>query len=192
MDIVVAVKQVAHPDEDFALLADPPRIDPDDLDRSLNEWDRFAIEAALQLREASGEGRVVVVTVGGEEAEEALRTALAQGADAALRIAAEDDLVRDPFTVARLLARAVAGEPPDLVLCGAQSSDGAHAATGVALAALLELPRVAVARRLALAPDGGLELDRELEGGLLETLAVALPALVTVQTGANEIGRAHV
>jgi electron transfer flavoprotein beta subunit len=84
--IVAAVKQVAVLDEEFELLEDRPGVDPDAIDWDLNEWDNFSVEEALQLRDAAGEGEVVVVSVGGDEAEEGLRACLAKGADRAVRI----------------------------------------------------------------------------------------------------------
>jgi electron transfer flavoprotein beta subunit len=185
--IVVPVKQVAVLDEEFELLEDRPRVDPDAIEWELNEWDDFSLEAALLLREAEGEGEIVVISVGDEEAEEGLRACLAKGADRALRI--WDDALEDAdaLAVARVLAAAVERESPDLVLCGVQSSDAVNSATGVALAAHLGLPRVAVVKALDYdASAGSATVERELEGGLIELLRVRLPALLTIQTGINE------
>ncbi len=187
MKIVVPVKQVAVLDEEFELLEDRPGVDPDAIEWELNEWDDFSLEAALQLREAEGEGEIVVISVGDEEAEEGLRACLAKGADRALRI--WDDALEDAdaLAVARVLAAAVERESPDLVLCGVQSSDAVNSATGVALAAHLGLPRVAVVKALDYdASAGSATVERELEGGLIELLRVRLPALLTIQTGINE------
>jgi electron transfer flavoprotein beta subunit len=187
MKIVVPVKQVAVLDEEFEMLEDRPGVDPDAIEWELNEWDDFSVEAALQLREAEAEGEVVAVSVGGDEAEEGLRACLAKGADRAQRIWDDSLEGADPLAVARVLAAAVERESPDLVLCGVQSSDGVHGATGVALAAHLGLPRVAVVK--ALDYDAGSRsatVERELEGGLVELLRIELPALLTIQTGINE------
>jgi electron transfer flavoprotein beta subunit len=185
MRIVVPVKQVAVVDEDFELVDGGARVDPDFLEWSLNEWDDFSLEAALQLAEAEEGSEVVVVTVGDDESTEGLLTCLAKGADRGIRIWEESLEGADALAVARVLAAAVAKESPDLVLCGVQSSDAVNSATGVALAAHLDLPRVAVAR--AISADGGsLTVERELEGGLIEVLRIELPALLTVQTGINE------
>jgi electron transfer flavoprotein beta subunit len=183
--IVVPVKEVAVLDEEFELLEDRPGVDPDAIEWDLNEWDNFSVEEALQLREDAGDGEVVVISVGGEEAEEGLRACLAKGADRAVRI--WDDALEgvDPLAVARVLAAAVERESPDLVLCGVQSSDGVHSATGVALAEHLGLPRVAVVKALE-HQAGTLSVERELEGGLVELLRLRLPALLTIQTGINE------
>jgi electron transfer flavoprotein beta subunit len=186
MRIVVPVKQVAVVDEDFELIDDGARVDPDFLEWSLNEWDDFSLEAALQLAEADGDSsEVVVVTVGDEESTEGLLTCLAKGADRAIRIWDDSLEGADALAVARVLAAAVGRESPDLVLCGVQSSDAVNSATGIGLAGHLDLPHVAVVR--AISADGGsLTVERELEGGLIEVVRVGLPALLTVQTGINE------
>ncbi len=187
MKIVVTVKQVALLDEEFELLEDRPGVDPDAIEWDLNEWDNFSVEEALQLREAAGEGEVVAISVGGEEAEEGLRACLAKGADRAVRIWDGALEGADPLAVARVLAAALERESPDLVLCGVQSSDGVHSATGVALAEHLGLARVAVVKALDYdAGAGAATVERELEGGLVELLRVRLPALLTIQTGINE------
>jgi electron transfer flavoprotein beta subunit len=181
MKIVVAVKQVATPDEDFDL--DGLTVDEDALEWDLNEWDTFAMEAALELRDEASGGEVVAVTVGNDEAREGLLTVLAMGADRAVHLTTDE--VLDPIAIARLLAPVVAEESPDLVLCGVQSSDAVNGATGVALAGLLGLPRVAVVKKIDVA-DGAATVERELEGGLIERVKIPLPALLTVQTGINE------
>jgi electron transfer flavoprotein beta subunit len=149
----------------------------------LNEWDACAVEEAIQIRERLGEGEVVVVTVGDEEAEGALRRCLAMGADRAVRVDAEP---RDPISTARALAEVVAAESPDLVLTGVQSADSVQGSTGVALAELLGLPRVAVVTKIEWSGSGPATVDRELEGGLVDVVEVDTPALLTIQTGINQ------
>ena len=184
MKIVVPVKQVAALDDEFELL-DDGGVDPDFVEWELNEWDTFSLEAAQQIGEAAGDAEIVVVSVGDEEAEEGLLACLAKGADRGVRV--WDDALEgaDALAVARVLAAAVEREEPDLVLCGVQSSDAVNGATGVALAAHLDLPHVAVVKALEVS-DGTVTVDRELEGGLVEVLRVELPALLTIQTGINE------
>jgi electron transfer flavoprotein beta subunit len=185
--IVVPVKQVAALDDEFELLDDGAGVDPDFLEFDLNEWDAFSLEAALQLRENTGDGEVVVITVGDQEAEEALLGCLARGADRALRIWDDSLDGADPLAVARVLSAAVSREAPDLVLCGVQSSDAVNGATGVALAGYLEMPHVAVVKQLDYdAAQSTVTVKRELEGGLAEVLRVRFPALLTIQTGINE------
>jgi electron transfer flavoprotein beta subunit len=106
------------------------------------------------------------------------------GADRAIRV---EGVARDPFSVARALAEVVGPENADLVLCGVQSSDAVQAATGTALAELLDLPRAAVVTRVDY--DAGARtavVDRELEGGLVDRVEVDTPAVLTIQTGINQ------
>ena len=169
--------------DELELTPDGLDVDPDYLDRALNEWDACATEEAIQIRERLGEGEVVVVTVGDEEAEGALRRCLAMGADRAIRVDAEP---RDPISTARALADVVAAESPDLVLTGVQSADSVQGSTGVALAELLGLPRVAVITKVDWSGSGPATVDRELEGGLVDVVEVDTPALLTIQTGINQ------
>jgi len=181
--IVVCVKQVLVLGDEVEFTGDGRDVDPDYVDPALNEWDGFATEEALRLRERLG-GEVVVVTCGAEESEGALRRCLAMGADRAIRVEAAG---RDPFSVARALADVVQAEDPELVFCGVQSSDAVQAATGTALAELLDLPRAAVVTRVDYDADARKAVvDRELEGGLVDRVEVDTPALLTIQTGINE------
>jgi electron transfer flavoprotein beta subunit len=182
--MVVCVKQVGILGEDVEFVPDGTDIDPDFLDHVVNEWDMHAIEEALRIREARGSGEVLAVSVGGRDAETCLRRSLATGVDRAVRV---ESAAADPFSVARALAYVIEREAPDLILCGAQSSDSVQAATGGALAGLLGYPCVAVVTSLELSSDGrGMTVQRELEGGLREIVDVDLPAVVTIQTGIND------
>lgn len=183
MRILVPVKQVQTLDEDVEI--DGAKLDPDAGEWELNEWDSFSLEAALQIAEGAPGSEVVVATVGGEESEEGLLACLANGADRAIRVECEA-ADSDPLAVASVLCAVARRESPDLVLCGVQSSDSAQAATGVALAGLLDLARVAVVNRIELDGERSLTVQRELEAGAVEVLRLSLPALLTVQTGANE------
>jgi electron transfer flavoprotein beta subunit len=201
MKILVPVKQVARlRDDSVARAADSAdtresavTLTPDALEWSANEWDAFSLEAALVLRDAAahdgaGGAEVIAVTVGDERSEPALRAALAMGAERAIRVWDEQlDLPHvggDPLSVARLLAAVAKAESPQLILCGAQSADMANAATGVALAGLLDFAHVAVVS--AIERDGErLAVQRELEGGAVELLRISTPALLTVQTAVN-------
>jgi electron transfer flavoprotein beta subunit len=184
MKVVVCVKQVGALGDEVEFTEDERDVDPDYLDYALNEWDTFATEEALQLVERSGgEGEVVVVSVGDEDTEDAMRRAMAMGAERGIRVESEEAL--DPIQVARALAGVVREEQPDLVLCGVQSSDSVQAATGGALATLLDLPSVAVVTKVSL-EGGTATVHRELEGGLVDVVEVDTPCLLTIQTGINE------
>jgi electron transfer flavoprotein beta subunit len=125
----------------------------------------------------------VVVTVGDEEADGALRRCLAMGADRAIRVVGAPV---DPVSTARALAGVVAAESADLVLTGVQSSDSVQGSTGTALAELVGLPRVAVVTRIDWDGSGPATVDRELEGGLVDVVEVDTPAVLTIQTGINQ------
>jgi electron transfer flavoprotein beta subunit len=183
MKVVVCVKQVAILGDEVEFTEDERDVDPDYLDFALNEWDTYATEEALRLVEAAGSGEVVVVSVGDEDAEDAMRRCLAMGADRGIRVEAEGRL--DPTQVARALAEVVQGESADLVFAGVQSSDSVQAATGVALAGILDMPSVAVVTKIELG-DGKATVNRELEGGLVDVVEVDTPAVLTIQTGINE------
>lgn len=188
MDIAVCVKHVATLGDEMEIDDAGNDVDPDYLEWTINEWDTYAVEEALRLREAAGTGEVVLVTVGPGEADESLRRGLAMGADRAVRVDPGDRAgVLDPLSIARGLAGAVEGDRFDLILAGVQSSDAVQAATGTMLAQLLGLPAVAVVKRIELDSGAGrARVHRELEGGLIDVMGVDLPALLTVQTGINE------
>ncbi|MDR0717240.1 MAG: 4Fe-4S dicluster domain-containing protein, partial [Azoarcus sp.] len=184
--ILTPIKQVGMLGDEFSFTEDGKGIAPEYFEYLLNEWDDTALEQALQtLERLGGKGEVVAVTVGPERAEDTLRKALAKGAHRGIRVwdAGLEDA--DPIAVARLLAAVALQEKPDLIIMGAQSGDQANAATGTALAGLLDLPRAALA--VATDWDGGesIKAKRELEGGLLHEVELPVPALVTMQTGAN-------
>ncbi len=183
MKIVVPIKVAGSPDESAKIQGN--EVDPSSLEWDVNEWDRFAIEAALQLKEAE-DGEVVVLSIGGDEIEDGLLTALAMGADRGIQVNVEDEgLKLDAITTAKVIAKAIESEAPDLILCGTQTSDGLSAGTGTALAALLDLAHVAVVNSIEFA-GGELTVARELEGGLLEKIKLSTPALLAVQSGINE------
>jgi electron transfer flavoprotein beta subunit len=181
--IAVCIKRVAQLGDDIEFVDDGRDVDPDYLDFALNEWDSYALEEALRLRDAHG-GEVVAVTVGDEDSDEELHHSLAMGADHAVRVWSDElEGVHDPFLLARALATAIG--TADLVLCGAQSGDSVQGSTGGALAGVLDLPCVAVVTKVAI--DGGsARVHRELEGGTVDVVDVSLPASLTIQTGINE------
>ena len=188
MKILVAVKQVSVLDDEFEMRDDGRDVDADFFEKDLNEFDHFAVEEALLIKEAAGEGaEVVVVTVGDGDADDALRTALAKGAERGIRV--WDDALgdADSIAIAKVLARVVEREAPDMVFTGAQSADFGHAATGMALAGLLGWPHAAVVSKLDFTPGAGTAtLHREVEGGLEEIMTVRCPAVLSIQLGINQ------
>jgi electron transfer flavoprotein beta subunit len=187
MKILVAVKQVAALDEDFAIRADGRDVEADFLIRDLNEWDDFSLEEAVKIKEAAAEPvEVVVVSVGTDEVDESLRKCLAKGADRAIRIWDAAIEGSDSIAIARVLAAAAKREAPDMLFAGVQSSDQSFASTGIAAAALLGWPHAAVVSNLTYTPGAkSAVFRRELEGGLLQAVEIQCPAVLTIQLGIN-------
>lgn len=187
MKIMVAVKRVAALDEDFEINDDGRDVDRDFIDWDLNEWDDYSLETAVQAREAAGGGvEVIAVTVDDDDGDDVLRKCVAKGADRIVRVWDETLAGGDQLAVAKVLAAVARREQPDLVLVGTQSSDQANGCTGIALAALLERPHVAVVAGLEMKPgQSTAKAVRELEGGLSQAIEVPLPAVLTIQLGIN-------
>jgi electron transfer flavoprotein beta subunit len=188
MRILVTVKEVTVVDDEFEI--DGLAIDSQFVSYELNEWDEYAVEAAVQLAEGHDDVEVVTVTIGPERAEETIRQALAKGADRAIRVwddALETATTLDPATKARVLAGVADDLDPELILTGVQSGDDSLGATGVALADQLDMGWAAVVNHLNLDRESGVaHVHRELEGGLKELTEVSLPAVLTIQTGIND------
>ncbi len=188
MKVLVTVKEVATVEDEFEI--DGTAIDERFLGADLNEWDDYAIEAAVQLQEDGIADEVVTVTIGPEDAEQTIRQALAKGADRAIRVwddaLADVDLL-DVGAKTELLQAVVEDEDPDLVLTGVQSGDDSFGATGVSLADAIDTQWAAVVNDLEVDPDAGTaSVHRELEGGVEELTEIDLPAVLTIQTGINE------
>jgi electron transfer flavoprotein beta subunit len=185
MKILVALKQVPARDSLLKIGADARWLDESDLNFEVNEPDAYALEAALQLKEQHG-GEVVVVCAGPERASSSIREALAKGADRAIHIEEDNTGAYDVLSLARLLARAVAAEQPDLVLTGLQSDDLGSGQTGVVMAELLNLPHATLIMAVEVTA-GGLRVKRELEGGWFQHVSMPLPAVLTIQSGINKL-----
>jgi electron transfer flavoprotein beta subunit len=151
----------------------------------LNEPDAYALEEALRLKEKHG-GEVVAVSAGPARVTQALREALARGADRAIHVEGEALARADASMVAKALAAALKGEGLDLVLTGLQSDDQGFAQVGVILAEALGLSHATIVMEVQVA-DGGLRVKRELEGGWFQWVALPLPALLTIQSGINQL-----
>lgn len=185
MKVVVCVTQVLEVSAYLEFTPDGRAIDPAFVTGTLNEADQNAIEEALALREAVGGGEVVLLSLGGDGADEALRAGLVMGADRAVRVAGEGLELADTHIVSKALAQAVVAEQPDLVLTGVQAADTGSQSTGPALAESWGAPWVPVARSLRV-ENGTVVATREFEAGITEDVSVDLPALITVQVGANQ------
>jgi electron transfer flavoprotein beta subunit len=198
LKILVTAKRVEDPESKIRVRPDGSGIVTDGVNYKLNPFDEIAVEEALRLREAHG-GEVAVVTIGGENAKTELRAALAMGADRGILVRHDGGL--DPFVVSAILSKVVSREAPHLVLMGKQSIDDDQNQAGQYLAARLGWPQATSASKhesleseaeqkrqpgLMLLPDGGaLRVIREADGGV-ETLELALPAVVTVDLRLNK------
>jgi electron transfer flavoprotein beta subunit len=185
MDIVVCVKHVPETAEaEISIDKSGKRIETADLVFDINEWDDYALEEAVLLREKLG-GSATAVTVGSEEADSTLRKCLARGADKAIRLTDEAFEGSDGYATAKILHSAIKDLPHDLILAGALAGDDGYSQVGVTLAELLGIPHATMVKKIE--PTGGnVRVNRELEGGLEEIVEVKLPALLTIQTGINE------
>src|ERR671914_1188832 len=185
MKIAVCIKQVPTREWQPRLNDDKTWVRDQDVSYEMNEPDAYALEEALRLREKHG-GEVVVCSAGPTRVQQVIREALARGADRALHV--EDDALgaADGFAIADALAAAMAGEQFDLVLTGLQSDDQGHAATGVVLAERLGLPHSTIIMDVQV-EGGALRVKRELEGGWFQWLQMPLPALLTIQSGINQL-----
>lgn len=184
MEIIVCVKRVPLTQEvDLEINAQKTDVRKDMLAYSINEWDNYAIEEAVLLKEKHG-GNVIAITVGNEEDEEVLRRCLAMGADKAVRVD-PGNLSLDTVGVARTLAQTIQGMPHDLVLMGVQADDLNEGSVGTMVAEMLGLAHAAVVRYVEIEGDGA-TVRVELEGGVDEVSKIKTPALLCIQTGINE------
>jgi electron transfer flavoprotein beta subunit len=186
MKILVPVKRVIDFNVKVRVKADGSGVDLANVKMSMNPFDEIAVEEAIRLREKGAADEIVAVSVGVRQAQETLRTALAMGADRAILVQASDDVNQDiePLAVAKILKAVIDAEGPGLVIAGKQAIDNDMNATGQMLAALLGWPQATFASKLELA-DGKARVTREVDGGL-QTIAVNLPAIVTVDLRLNE------
>ena len=187
MKVLVPVKRVIDYNVKARVKADQTGVDLANVKMSMNPFDEIAVEEAVRLKEgkehhaAGTASEIVAVSIGVTQAQETIRTALAMGADRGLLIQSDKDL--EPLAVAKLLKAVVDEEKPDLVLMGKQSIDGDNNAVGQMLAALLGWPQATFAGKLVV-EGGKATVTREVDGGL-QTVAVTLPAVVTVDLRLN-------
>ncbi|MBW0368892.1 electron transfer flavoprotein subunit beta/FixA family protein [Ensifer adhaerens] len=182
MKILVAVKRVVDPNVKVRLRADGSGLDLAAAKMTMNPFDEIAVEEAVRLREAGIASEVVVVSVGPEKATETLRTALAMGADRGLLVRTE--ATTEPLAVAKALSAVAGEEQPALILLGKQAVDDDCNQTGQMLAAKLGWPQATFASQLTVDRDRATVI-REVDGGS-QTLALALPAIVTADLRLNE------
>ena len=186
MKVLVPVKRVVDYNVKVRIKGDGSGVELTNVKMSMNPFDEIAVEEAVRLKETGAADEVVVVSIGVKQAQETLRTALAMGADRAILIVVSEGPHTDlePLAVASLLKAVVDEEKPGLVLCGKQAIDDDMNATGQMLSALLGWSQATFASNITL-EDTAAVVTREVDGGL-QSIRVAMPAVVTVDLRLNE------
>lgn len=182
MKILVPVKRVVDYNVKIRVKADGSGVDLANVKMSMNPFDEISVEEAIRLKEAGKATEIVAVSIGPQQAQETLRTALAMGADRAILIKTDENV--EPLGVAKLLKAVVAEENPDLVVLGKQAIDDDSNQTGQMLAAILGWPQGTFASGVELG-EGSVEVTREIDGGL-QKVKLNLPAIVTTDLRLNE------
>lgn len=185
MKIIVMMKQVANKDAILRVNKDATWIEEGDLSFEVNESDGYALEEALRLKEKHG-GEVIVCSMGPARVKTVIKDALARGADRALHVTGDNLQHLSPYAAASILAEAVRGENPDLVMTGLQSDDYGYAQTGVIMAELLGMPHATIVIEVD-ASGEKLRVKRELESGWYQWYSMTKPALLTIQSGISQI-----
>ena len=182
MKALVAVKRVVDYNVKVRVKSDNTGVDIANVKMSMNPFDEIAIEEAVRLKEKGVVTEVIAVSCGVTQCQETLRTAMAIGADRAILVQTDDEL--QPLAVAKLLQALCVKEQPQLVICGKQAIDDDANQTGQMLAALQNWPQATFASKVVIA-NGKASVTREIDGGL-ETLEIALPAVVSTDLRLNE------
>ena len=186
MKILVGVKRVVDYNVKIRVKSDETGVETANVKMSMNPFDEIAVEEALRLKEAGRAEEVVVVSLGAQKCQETIRTALAMGADRGIHVLTDDEL--QPLAIAKILKVVVEREQPGLVILGKQAIDNDNSQTGQMLAGLLGWSQGTFASRIDLDGGGGggaANVTREVDGGL-ETVALALPMVVTTDLRLNE------
>jgi electron transfer flavoprotein beta subunit len=182
VNIYVLLKRTFDTEEKITL--SNGKINEDGAEFIINPYDEYAVEEAIQVRDAQG-GEVTVISVGTEEAEKQLRTALAMGADKAVLINIEDDIENgDQFTTAKIIGEYLKDKNADLIIAGNVAIDGGSGQVGPRVAEILEIPYITTITKLDI-ENGNVSVIRDVEGDS-ETIEASLPLLVTAQQGLNE------
>ncbi len=185
MDIVVLLKQVPSTESLVRISENGESVKTDDVKWVINPYDEFAVEEALRVKAAhNGSGSITILSVGREKAVEAIRAALAMGADRGILINDPEATHCDGLGFAKILAAAIKSIPFDLIIAGQRAVDGDNYLVGSAVAELLDIPAVNMVIKEEVA-DGKIKCHRTVEGGIV-VIEASLPALITTQRGLNE------
>ncbi len=182
MKVLVPVKRVIDYNVKIRVKADQTGVETANVKMSMNPFDEISVEEAVRMKEAGTASEVIAVSIGSQQSQETIRTALAMGADRGILVQTDEEV--EPLAVAKILKALVERESPDLVIAGKQAIDDDSNQTGQMLAALLGWSQATFASEIELG-DGGAQVTREIDGGL-ETIKISLPAIVTVDLRLNE------
>ncbi|MCK5552237.1 MAG: electron transfer flavoprotein subunit beta/FixA family protein [Deltaproteobacteria bacterium] len=186
MNSIVCVKQVPDTESVIKIDSEGTGIAEEGMKYVANPYDEFAVEEALGLREKFGEGKVTVITLGPQGAEEAVRYCLAMGADEGILIKDEEPQKRDSLSVAKCLSEVIKDMDYDVIFCGKQAVDDDAAQVGAMLAEFLDVPQATVVTKFEVAEDKKSAVaQKQIEGGE-EVIEIQLPAVITAQKGLNE------
>ncbi len=184
MNILVCIKQVPDMESRFKVNAVGDWYDTADLAWRMNEYDEYAVEQAVQLKEQVAGADLTVLCIGGERVKETMKKALAMGCDRGVHILDEDSYQKDPYAIASLIAEFAKDKNFALIFTGLQSQDRGSAQVGGMVAELLSLPSLTTLVDFSYV-DGNVSGKRELEGGTRSRVSCSAPALVTCQLGLN-------
>jgi electron transfer flavoprotein beta subunit len=182
MKVLIPVKRVIDYNVKIRVKADETGVETANVKMSMNPFDEISVEEAVRLKEAGTASEIIVVSVGTQQCQETIRTALAMGADRGVLVLTDEDV--EPLAVAKILKAVAEKEGPELVIAGKQAIDDDSNQTGQMLAALLGWSQATFASKIELA-DGKAQVTREIDGGL-ETISIGLPTVVTTDLRLNE------
>jgi len=182
MKVLVAVKRVIDPNVKVRIKADQSGVETANVKMAMNPFDEIAVEEAIRMKEAGAAEEIVAVSIGAQQVQETIRTALAMGADRGIHVATDETV--QPLVAAKILKAVIGKEQPGLVILGKQAVDDDSGQTGQMLAGLLGWSQATFASKIVPGADDA-EVTREVDGGL-ETVKVKLPAVVTTDLRLNE------
>jgi electron transfer flavoprotein beta subunit len=184
MKILVCIKRVPDMESKFKVDATGTWYEKSDLAWRMNEYDEYAVEQAVQLKEQEKDGDLTVLCIGGDQVKETMKKALAMGCDRGAHIADDDSSSKEPFEIAGIIAEYAKDKDFDLVFTGMQSQDRGSAQVGILVAELLDMPAVSTIVDFSYS-DGVFNVKRELECGVKACVTVKAPLVVTCQLGLN-------
>ncbi len=184
MKILVCIKQVPDMESKFKVNGDGNWYEDSDLAWRMNEYDEYAVEQAVQLKEQESDTDLTVLSIGSNRVKETIKKSLAMGCDRGVHVVDDNSYLKDPFEIASIIAEFAKDKNFDLIFTGMQSQDRGSAQVGVLVAELLGLPSITTVVDFAFS-DGQISAKRELEGGVKALVKAQSPALVTCQLGLN-------